>query len=582
LDHETDVSEKEIERRRYAQVESDGGCVMKKKFRIPNSEFRIAKRWILPLILLFSQNISAQHTLTMYSDTPLPQDTLMCYPNSHATVKPYLDMDVYSTFHAVETDGEKSSAHVFSPRLTFRNYYTKGGFDYIHTDGDEKKIGLLIRPVYDFQGGQELKGNRAMYNAIGGIIIDADYKQKFGIEARFVSGITALNNAQDSLARTFGFLAGWGDRAYSSTNTVYAFQHFSGNAIWRPSKVFNLQVGRDKHFWGDGHRSLFLSDISAAFPYVKQQTTIWKLQYSSVFAWLQDWSQYNGAASSIRKKYASFHYISFNAAKWLNIGVFESVIWQGEDQSRNRGFDPNYLNPIVFFRPVEYSLGSSDNAMLGFAFKIRFNKNNQLYSQLILDEFFLKEIKDWTRGWWANKQGVQIGYKCFNFGTVKNLFMQTELNIVRPYTYTHGSAQQNYSHAGMPLAHPTGANFAEMIGILSYNLKGMTLTGKLVGIRYGMDPAGKNYGQNIFMSYLTRSFSADAANRDYGHKLFDGVGTNIFYAEFKAAYRFRTAFPIRVELTAGARSQKSSLINQKSSFVIAGLSLPLWRNYRDY
>lgn len=557
--------------------------------------------FLLLFFLLFSQKNFAQHVLPMNDETTARWLNLQ----GHSAVQPYLNLDVKADYLA---SGQRMAGHLpsvedrthtgyFLPRYTWNSVYAKpfysdkqsgNGTAILPPDpvyAFAKPIAFVARPVYDFQFGKEFVGNRTMFTTAGGIILNADYKQKFGIELRFATGITGLTNNQDSLSRAFGMLPGWGDRAYPvDTNGRYSFQHFSGNMIWRPSKVFNLQVGRDKHFWGDGYRSLFLSDLGPAFPYIKQQTTIWKLQYTSLFAWLQDWTNSTGSAKDFRSKFATFHYLSFNAAKWLNIGVFESVIWQGADANRYRGFDPNYLNPIVFFRPVEYSAGSSDNVMLGFAFKIRFNANNQFYSQLILDEFFLKEIKNWKAGWWANKQGIQMGYKCSNFGTAKNLFMQVEMNIVRPYTYSHGSPQQSYTHAAAPLAHPLGANFFELFGMLSYQWKGITVTGKLVGIRYGMDPDGKNFGQNIFLSYIDRSATNPQTpnEHDYGHRMFDGFGTNILYAEFKASYTFNTAFPLRLEFTTGARSQNGLLIHQNSSYVTFGLSLPLWKSYRDY
>jgi len=391
----------------------------------------------------------------------------------------------------------------------------------------------------------------------------------------------------DSIARKSGTMPGWGDRAYSNGNGNYSFQHISGNVIWRPSKIFNLQIGRDKHFWGDGYRSLFLSDVSSAMPYVKMTTTIWKLQYTSLFTMMQDWTNSNGSAKDFRTKFGTFHYISFNAAKWLNIGVFESIIWQGTDSYRMRGFDPDYLNPITFYRPVEYSLGSPDNAMLGFAFKIRANANNQIYGQLLLDEFYLKEILA-RNGWWANKQGYQIGYKIFNLHKIKKLNAQIELNIVRPYTYSHGSPQQSYSNGGMPLGDPLGANFAEAIGILSYNWKQFSFSAKFIYAEYGLDSAGKDFGQNIFISYMNRSSTANVlhptqAQIDYNHRMFDGVATHLFYSELKASYRFDTKFPLRAEFLVGLRSENNSQIGTKiSSYVQAGFTLPLWRSYRDY
>ncbi|HLG03719.1 MAG TPA: hypothetical protein VI731_09005 [Bacteroidia bacterium] len=535
------------------------------------------------LFLIFSKSFNAQSVIWQrLSEGNQFVDFFVNNAGLHTAIKPFLNIDLNNQrIPSKNTYRELKTDTLDTPQLTWMNYYKKPDR---HDYAPGRKNEWLIRPVYDLMPGYEFSRKRILYSAAAGFILNADCREKLGIELRFVPGMTALPSYQDSIAKFSGAIPGWGDRAYPMGNGKYSFQHFSGNIIWRPGKVFNLQLGRDKHFWGEGHRSLFLSDLSAAFPYIKQQTTIWRLQYTSLFAWLQDWTNAYGptgySAKNFRSKFATFHYISFNAAKWLNLGLFESVIWQGTDNNRSRGFDPNYLNPMVFFRPVEYSLGSSDNAMLGFAMKIRFNSNNIFYSQIFLDEFFLKEIRDWSLGWWANKQGMQLGYKCFNFGRVKNLFMQTELSIVRPYTYSHGSPQQSYSNGGFALAHPMGANFAELIGMLSWSFKRLIVSGKLVGARYGLDSDNYNYGQDIFKSYTTRT--STGGDPDYGHKIFDGVGTNLFYAELRTSYRFNTAFPLRVELIAGSRAENNILTRKKSTYLMAGLSLPLWRSHRDF
>ena len=496
----------------------------------------------------------------------------------HSAIHPYVNTDFRRYYQCSESDSVHISYDLkvskTAGRFTNSVIFSKRDTD--HRDDNLPNSAFGVQPIYDLQAGYDLKSSAVMLNTTGGVRIGGDIKQKFGYDFRLASGIVTLPNYQDSIARTNMIVPGWGDRAYMLDSNRYGFQHLSGNVIWRPNSAFNFQVGRDKHFWGDGHRSLFLSDVGPAFPYAKLQTTIWKLQYTSVFAWLQDWTMSTGSKNDFRNKFASLHYISFNAAKWLNIGVFEGVVWQGADSTRSRGFDPNYLNPVIFFRPVEYSLGSSDNAMLGFSVKIRFNRNNVFYSQIILDEFFLKEIRNWSAGWWANKQGVQLGYKCYNFAMVENLLMQTEVNVVRPYTYSHGSPQQSYSNAGMPLAHPMGANFMEVFGKLAYYHNGFAISGKLVGMRYGRDTTGTNYGQNVFVSYMTRE-------NDYGNKLFQGFATNVFLAELNAAYTFNTKFPLRISLTAIARSERTgNLRSIKSSFVMAGFSLPLWRTHADY
>lgn len=539
-----------------------------------------AQQVILPTTedaILLEQYVNGQ-TVVVIQDKSKPATIEAA--SFHSAIHPYVNTDVRRYYQWSEPDSFHISYDLkvskTAGRFTNSVIYSKRETD--SKDAILPNTGFGVQPIYDLQTGYDLKSSALVLSTTGtgGVRIGGDFKQKFGYDLRLASGIVTLLNYQDSIARTNKIVPGWGDRAYMLDSNRYGFQHLSGNVIWRPNSACNFQVGRDKHFWGDGHRSLFLSDAGPAFPYAKLQTSIWKLQYTSVFAWLQDWTMSTGSKNDFRNKFASLHYISFNAAKWLNIGVFEGVVWQGTDSTRSRGFDPNYLNPMIFFRPVEYSLGSSDNAMLGFSVKIRFNRSNVFYSQVILDEFYLKEIKNWSAGWWANKQGVQLGYKCYNFAMVKNLLMQTEVNVVRPYTYSHGSPQQSYSNAGMPLAHPMGANFMEVFGKLAYYHNGFAISGKLVGIRYGRDTTGTNYGQNVFVSYMTRE-------NDYGNKLFQGFATNVFLAELNAAYTFNTKFPLRISLTAIARSERTgNLRSLKSSFVMAGFSLPLWRTHADY
>ena len=105
------------------------------------------------------------------------------------------------------------------------------------------------------------------------------------------------------------------------------------------------------------------------------------------------------------KKFATIHHLNWNISKRVSLGIFEAIIWQAKDTLYNRQFDVNYLNPIIFYRPVEYSLGSSDNALLGLNAKLKISNNYQLYAQFILDEFLLKEVFV-VCGWWANKYGL--------------------------------------------------------------------------------------------------------------------------------------------------------------------------------
>jgi len=65
------------------------------------------------------------------------------------------------------------------------------------------------------------------------------------------------------------------------------------------------------------------------------------------------------------------HYLSWNVSKRFNLGLFESVIWT---DSNNRGFDISYLNPIIFYRAIEFQSGQdAGNVIVGASAKYKIN-----------------------------------------------------------------------------------------------------------------------------------------------------------------------------------------------------------------
>src|SRR5690606_28555422 len=103
-----------------------------------------------------------------------------------------------------------------------------------------------------------------------------------------------------------------------------------------------------------------------------------------------------------------------------------------------------------------------------------------------------------------NKWGAQLGLRGFNTFGVENLNFLGEVNLVRPYTYSHYDPISNYSHFSQPLAHPLGANFREFVGIANYSFNKFDVSIQGNYAAYGLDPdADTNYGKDIFKSYNT-------------------------------------------------------------------------------
>lgn len=314
----------------------------------------------------------------------------------------------------------------------------------------------------------------------------------------------------------------------NGTDFLTARGYFTLNAL----KIINIQFGHDRNFFGNGFRSLLLSDNSAPYLFLKLSTRFGRrFQYTNLFTELQNTQDVLPGNTLITQKFAAMHHLSVNVTPNINFGVFEAEVF-----SRDR-LDLNYLNPIIFYRFVESYRGSADNAMIGLDFKATLLTRFLFYSQFMLDEFLLRDLIG-GRGSWTNKFALQVGAKYIDAFNVPNLDLQAEMNLARPYTYSHQTTQYvqagqgNYAHYSQPMAHPLGANFVEGLGIVRYQRKKLSGTGIFSVMMYGADPPGRNYGGNILLDYDTRV-------RDDGNFIGQGRKTVITSADLRASYMIR-------------------------------------------
>jgi hypothetical protein len=439
-----------------------------------------------------------------------------------------------------------------------------------------KHFQASLNPIFNFQFGRNFGAGENAYVNTRGFSAKGNLGKMFSFytdfyenQAGFVDYVRAYidsNHVVPSQGRTKQF-----------KEASYDFAYATGYVNFTPTKYVSFEFGHGKHHIGDGYRSLLLSDNSPNYLYGKISTQVWKIKYVNIWAEFQDNSPSFVLDNINNKKLGTFHYLDFNACKYFSLGFFESIIWSAKDTAGNvRGFDPNYLNPIIFYRPIEYGLGSQDNAFMGFNLKIRPHDDHQIYAQVVLDEFLLSAILGKPEpGWRANKQGFQVGYKYFNVGGVKNLNFQGEFNYVRPYTYSHYKYNSNYAHYNQPLAHPLGANFWEAIGIVRYQNKRIMAEGRFSYAIHGVDTAGVNYGGSPIVLDVGHP-------SEYNNYVGQGVRTSILYAEIKASYIINPAYGFRVEAGMVVRQQNSEIQNFNTMYVYFGIRTRLQNLYYDY
>jgi hypothetical protein len=471
-------------------------------------------------------NIPFSHNLYTNFDAEMNQ----MGTNSHTASKPYTYLEVakYHDFNNEYDSLKKDKQGWWGRKLFNENLVAIQGKDYWFT----------LNPILDLRLGKSSPSTE-----------NYTYVNTRGLQVQ--GGLGENLNFTTTIYESQGFFADYFNRyaqaikpsggdpaiipgigiAKDFKTTQFDFPSADANITFAPGKFINLQLGYSRNFIGDGYRSLLEADGASPYPFFKINTTFWKIKYTNTFMWLKDVRPEVTVDRTYATKYMANHYLSWNVTKKFNLGFFESVVWTNDN---NRGFDFNFVNPIIFYRSVEFtSSARSGNAVLGLTSKYKWNNNINLYGQFLLDEFSLGDVKAGDKSW-KNKFGYQLGAKYFNAFGMKNLYLQAEYNHVRPYVYAHSNAITNYGHNNQSIGHIWGSNFKELTAIARYHKNRLYADAKLsVGVRgFDFDTTDNtlNYGSNIYKDY--------EENRAFDKNVVIGQGNkaNIFIADIQAGY----------------------------------------------
>ncbi|MGN7719982.1 hypothetical protein [Chitinophaga sp. 22620] len=486
--------------------------------------------------------------------------------NHHTALKTILHEDSSALY--TQTDSVKRS---WFHRKLFKEHL----FEFREPD-----FNVFIDFLPDFQVGRSNQDKTLWLNTRGATVF-GNIGKKFYFESSFYENQGVFPVYLDSFVAKRRVIPGQGLIKYNDViGKSYDFSYVNALISYTPSKYVNFTLGYGNNSYGDGYRSMILSDIGFSYPYLKITANLGQFQYTSMWAQFMDVSSrsFNQAYEDLGypKKWGVFHFLDWNATKKLTIGLFDAVIWADSDSlGRKRGFDWTYLNPIIFLRPAEYSGGSSDNAMVGMNIKYKLFPKVTAYGQLVLDEFKLKEFFGGD-GWWGNKWSAQLGFRSFDLFKVNKLDLQGELNVSRPYTYTFRNGQGNYAHYNQSLAHPMGANFLETLGIASYTFKRWYFRGQVQYAQYGLDyTKAISMGQDIFKSY-------DLRTSDYGNKMFQGLKTDFLYGQGTIAFVLNPKYNLRLEASVAGRQEKNNLYTNRELIFSFGLRSTFRQFYYDF
>ncbi len=496
----------------------------------------------------------------------------------HGTVHPRLNIPNFDTGISMEEIATTSSLKLDKKSWLGRKLFNEHLVD---IKGDD--FHLILNPVVNLQIGSSSDAENFTYVNTRGLSIEGRITQKFSFQTSYLESQGRFANYINDFVTARPPAAGEGNvpgqglaRPFGEGGFDYGMA--SGQIAFVPNKYFAFLLGQGRHFWGEGHRSMFLSDASFNYPFLKIETTFWKIKYINLWKQLYDIRPEVERNGVFAKKYVSSHFLSIDLTEKWNLNFFESIVF---GDTAGSSIDAAFFNPVIFYRPVEFSTGfRGGNALLGIGSSYEIFNRTKVYGQFLLDEFILKEVFGGD-GDWRNMQSWQLGVKTHQFLGWANVFGRLEYNAARPYTNAHRSAITNYGHFNQPLAHPWGANFQEVLAQAIFVKNRWEFEARFhFGIR-GLDSGATNWGQDIYKSYHTHQ-------NNKGNQIGQGVRGQYFYGMARLAWLVNPAS--RLKLEAGIRyrnlqtdtTQNSVFNSGNATWVFLGLRTEFFNRYYDF
>ncbi|MDB5030923.1 gliding motility protein RemB [Mucilaginibacter sp.] len=524
----------------------------------------------LILLLLFAKVATAQAQYMPYSYQFYQKFNDELYSTKtriHTSLKSYIiDSTLQSRYDSLMNYGTDTIGH--------HSWVYRKIFNEHLIDVKTKEYTFFADYLPDLTIGRDFSGKKTTWLNTRGYQLSGTIGKNFYFYSSGFENQAVFPEYLDTYINQVGMVPGQAyDRSYGKPTKDWS--DVSAIVSYTPVKYLNITAGHDKTFIGDGYRSVLLSDYASAYPFLKLTANIGNVKYMVMWAYMTDpASKQLSYTNGYKKKWGVFHYLDWNVNNRLSIGFFDAIIWADVDSLGNkRGFDFNYANPVIFLRPVEASIGSPDNAMIGFNGKYKLTDGITAYGQFYLDEFRAQDFFS-GKGSIKNKYAWQIGLKGANLFNIRALNYLAEYNGALPYTYSETESIKNYSEEGEPLAHPYGANFKELVSLLNYTYKRFDFSGEINYSLYGLDENGLNYGKDIFKVYT------DPVHL-YGNYIGQGLTTHMTYFEGKVAYMLNPKYNLRIEIGGIYRLEKNVDYTDKTTMITVGLRSSFRTMYTD-
>jgi hypothetical protein len=531
------------------------------------------KLFLLAGIALLSSHISKAQSVYLPQSYQFYQkfnaDIYSTKSSFHTSLRPFLiDSLINHSYDSLMNVGVDEKRKTWLSRKLFNEHLF---------DVQTKDYTFYGDVIADLQVGRDFSGKRSTYLNARGFQFGGTVGTKFSFYTSGFEDQAKFPGYYNDVVNSNVFIPGqaYARHYFGLAQNTQDWSYVTALISYTPIKQLNISLGQDKMFVGDGYRSLLLSDYAANMPLLRLTANLGRVQYMMAWTYLEDIKEQKfDMLGSNRRKWALFHYLDWNVTNRLSLGFFNAMITPEADAEGNRrGFDVNFVNPVLFSSGLGSSASPKDNVFAGFTGKYKIFDKTAVYGQLMLDKFKFNNFFSGNN--LDNTNGVQLGIRGADMFNVSRLNYLFEFNTVKPYTYSNTQTISSYAFFGDPLAHPFGANFREFLGIVNYSWGRFDFQGQLDYGKYGLDAdLTDNNGKIITKAYPDTPNPSPVIGQ--------GISTQLYYAEGTVSFLVNPKTNLRVELGGLYRQEKNALGNNKTTLITFGVKSAFRNLYHDF
>lgn len=398
-------------------------------------------------------------------------------------------------FYEIDTTSNLDFGFAKSSRKT---WFGRKLFDENFVEIKDKDVKITIDPLLNLQAAAAQNTAGALsniYTNTRGIMAKGEIGKRLKFVSSFYENQGFFPEYLDNFIQINQVYPGNG-RVKNFKQNGWDFAMASALVDIEASENLKITFGHGNQFLGEGYRSMLLSDNTFNMPFFRLQSSFFqkKIHLQNSYALLNSLDRLPATQSSealFQRKLATFHYLYFQPNSNFHFGVFESVMWRRWNGNGNDDLNPLFLNPALGVNHLLLDEADSmQHIITGFNSYVRL-KGFLVFGQALID---------------ANQAGIGAYQFGARYSFIQNdmaIFVHLEYNVSKVNTYTYGNSMLSFSHYNQPLAHPTGTDFDELVGMFGINWR--RFQGRFTGI----------YGNNNLWLY-SNEISQSVVHRQEG------------------------------------------------------------------